>query len=176
MKQQDNFSQSIEDFLSDEYDWNNSTGEDSDYLTSSTFRSDTEHETSVSGSGIANASCIPSSVQSIPPPPFTTPPKLAPVEQVMKDNPGTDIASLRSLTTALARDAIFGRDELAKSSLSGRKNTGTLSSEKLYYIKTLVKSRVPNKSQVEFEYIWSLCRSSLSKSCQTLRTSARKKL
>ena len=87
----------------------------------------------------------------------------------MNDNAGSDIASLRALTTALAKDAIFGREELIKSSLSGRKNTGALSLEKL----TLVRSRIPNKTSVEFEYIWTLCRNSL---CQTLRTNAKRKL
>ena len=62
----------------------------------------------------------------IPPPPVSTPPKLLPVEYVMNNNPGSDLASLRLLTTALARDAIFGREELANKSLSGRKNTGVL--------------------------------------------------
>ena len=74
----------------------------------------------------------------------------------MNNNPGADRVSLRAITTALARDAIFGREEPIKSSLSWRKNTGTLPGEKLNYIKTLVQSRVPNKTQVEFEYIWSL--------------------
>ena len=95
---------------------------------------------------------------SIPPvpfntPPFNTPPKLQQVEQVMRDYNGTDVASLRLLTIALARDAIFGKKEMAKKSLSGRKNTGIFSKHKLDYIKTLVRSRVPNKPNVEFEYI-----------------------
>lgn len=109
-------------------------------------------------------------------PPFSTPPKLLPVERVMMDYPGTDEASLRRLTTALAREAIFGRDALCRSSLSGKNNTGTLEKHKLEYIKAVVKSRVPNMPNVTFEGIWSKCRASLSKSCQTLRTSAKKKI
>ena len=109
-----------------------------------------------------------SDTQSIPPPPFSTPPKLRPVEYVMNNNPGSDVASLRILTVALARDAIFGKEELATKSLSGRKNTGVLDPDKLNYIKTLTYSRIPQKSPVELEYIWTLCRTSLSKSCQTL--------
>ena len=105
----------------------------------------------------------------IPPPPFQTPPKLQSVEQVMQNSTGTDVASLRALAIALAKDAIYGKDEMAQSSLSGRKGTRTLSQDKLDYIKTLVRSRVPNKTQVEFEHYWTLCRASLSKSCQTLR-------
>ena len=81
-----------------------------------------------------------SATESIPPPPFSTPPKLLPVEYVMNNNPGSDLASLRLLTTTLARDAIFGREERANKSLSGRKNTGVLAQEKLDYMKTLVKS------------------------------------
>ena len=99
----------------------------------------------------------------IPKPPFHTPPKLRPVEEVMGNNTGTDVASLRQLTTALAREAIFGREEMARKSLSGRRNTQVLSEEKLKYIKTLVRSRVSSMSQVEFEYVWTLCRALLSK-------------
>lgn len=110
----------------------------------------------------------------IPPPPFTTPPKLRSVEQVMNNYSGTDLAALRRLTTALAREAIFGRDELAKKSLTGRNNTEQLDEQKVNYIKTLVHSRVPNKSAVDFEETWKFCRGSLSKSCQTLRNSKRK--
>ena len=41
----------------------------------------------------------------------------------MNDHGGTDVASLRNLTTALAGEA---KEELAKNSLSGRKNTEIL--------------------------------------------------
>jgi len=50
-------------------------------------------------------------LESIRPPTFSTPPKLLPVEYVTNNNPGSDLASLRLLTTALARDAIFGREQ-----------------------------------------------------------------
>ena len=127
----------------------------------------------------------PSSSQGVPheepsycpsPPPFPSPAKLIPVSEVLKEHPGSDVASLRDLTIALARDSIFGRDELSHCSLSGRKNTTTLDSKKLDYIKKVVYSRCPKKSLAEFEFIWGLCRSSLSKCCQGLRTSARRKL
>ena len=65
----------------------------------------------------------PASNSSIVQPPFTTPPKLKPIEQVLADNPGNSVAKLRNLALSLARDAIFGRDEMSKLSLSGRKNT-----------------------------------------------------
>ena len=110
------------------------------------------------------------------PPPFNTPPKLLPVEQVMSDYPGNDVASLRRLTTALAREAIFGRDSLSRSSLSGKNKTGSLDKQKLDYIKAVVRSRVPTMPAIQFEGIWDKCRSSLSKSCQTLRTTAKKKI
>ena len=61
---------------------------------------------------------------------ISTLPKLLPVEKVMNDCPGTDVSSLRELAKALARDAIFGRDELIKSSLSGRRNIGSLDKKK----------------------------------------------
>ena len=102
--------------------------------------------------------------------------RLLKVEQVMSKYKGTDTASLRNLTTALAREAIFGREEMVKKSLSGRKNTEILDKEKLNNIKTLVRSRVPKISPVEFEHIWTLCRGSLSKSCQTLRNARKKHL
>ena len=112
----------------------------------------------------------------ISPPPFSTPPKLLPVDNVMRDYPGNDVFTLRRLTTALARDAIFGKKALSKSSLSGKNNTGCLEKRKLEYIKNLVRSRVPTMSDVTFEALWGKCRSSLSKSCQTLRVAAKKKL
>ena len=124
----------------------------------------------------ANVSPSPQPTCSFPPPPFPTPPKLRTVEQVMNNNKGTDLTSLRRLTTALAREAIFGRDELIKHSLTGRCDTLQLDGEKVNYIKTLVRTRVPNKSKVEFEEWWKWCKGSLSKSCQTLRSSAKKKM
>ena len=90
------------------------------------------------------------------------------------DNPGSDEASPRQLTTALTREAIFGRDALCRSSFSGKNNTGSLEKHKLDYIKAVVKSRVPNMPEVTFEGIWSKCRASLSKLCQTLCTMAKK--
>ncbi len=60
----------------------------------------------------------------IPPPPFTTPEKLLPVEYVLREFPSTNTASLRLLAVSLARDAIFGREEMAKRSQSGRKKPG----------------------------------------------------
>ena len=88
----------------------------------------------------------------------------------MNDHGGTDVASLRNLDTALARDAIFGREEMVKNSLSGRRSTGILNKEKINYIKTLVKSRVPAMTAAEFEHVWIMCRGSLSKSCQTAQS------
>ena len=46
---------------------------------------------------------------------------LVPVEEVTKDYPGSGVATLRRLTTALAREVIFGKEEMCRSSLSGRK-------------------------------------------------------
>lgn len=49
-------------------------------------------------------------------------------------------------------------------SLTGRNETEQLYKQKINYIKTLVQSRVPNKSNAEFEtQKW--CHGSLSKSC-----------
>ena len=109
-------------------------------------------------------------------PPFPTPTKLVPVEQVLQDNPGASVANLRTLSIALARDAIFGKEEMIQKSLSGRKGTMSLDSKKLDYIKAVVKARVPKITPVEFEYVWGLCRSSISKSCQCMRVKSRKKI
>lgn len=175
------------DTFSDEYDYGfspNSSAHESDFLSpppqftprnSRSFKRNASCSTSTSTSREASCSETDETQHftEIPPPPFSTPPKLKPIERVMRDNPGKDVTTLRNLTTALAREAIFGRDDLAQKSLSGRKNTGILDEEKLSYIKTLVRSRVPEMSKTEFEATWKMCRASLSKSCQTLR--ARKK-
>ena len=63
----------------------------------------------------------------------------------MQDYPGQDVATLQRLITALAREAIFGKEEMCKSSLSGRNKTGELN-KKLDYIKAVLKSQVPNMS------------------------------
>ena len=112
----------------------------------------------------------------LPPSPFNTPPKLHTVEEVLREHPGTDMASLRRLTTALAREAVFGEKELQHSSLGGKNQTGSLDKYKLDYIKNVVKSSVPSMRELEFEFVWSKCHSSFSKSCQTLRTGAKRKL
>ena len=44
----------------------------------------------------------------------------------MYEHPGSDVAKHSELAIALAQDAIFDKDELIRSSLGGRKNTGTL--------------------------------------------------
>jgi len=172
----------------DQCDW--SDGFDSDYHTSDTrwyppeetYSGDTivlssSTDTSTSDTNTQNQCVSPSTPPSfnIPPVPFSTPPKLKSVEQVMKENSGTDALSLRKLATALAREAIFGRKEMTTKSLSGRHATEELDRCKIEYIKTLVHSRVPKKSNVEFEALWKQCRGSLSKSCQTLRNTEKKK-
>lgn len=110
------------------------------------------------------------------PPPFKTPPKLREIQDVLGDHPGTGVANLRNLAISLAKDAIFGKDEMVRCSLSGRKNTAALDEKKLKYIKTIIQSRVPRMSEAEFESLWILCRSSISKSCQSLRTKSKRKL
>ena len=52
----------------------------------------------------------------------------------MHDHPGNHVAKLRELATALARDAIFDKDKLIRSSLSGRENTGSSEKKKLDYV------------------------------------------
>ena len=131
----------------------------------------------LSGSSSSSTTSINASILQ---PSFSTPPKLQSIEQVLGDNPGdnpgSSVANLRNLALSLARDAIFGREQMVRCSISGRKNTSSLDDKKLEYIKTVVRSRVPNMAQNEFECIWRLCKSTISKSCQSLRTSTKRKL
>ena len=77
---------------------------------------------------------------------------------VLGDHPGTGIANLRNLAISLARDAIFGKEEMMSCSLSCRKNTTALDKKKkLSYIKTIIQSRVPRMSETEFASLWILC-------------------
>ena len=85
----------------------------------------------------------------------------------MKDIPGKDVNSLRLLALRLARDAIFGREQWA---LSGRGPLGKANLKKLDYIRSLIESRIPNKSKVEYDCLCNMCHTSLSKSAQALRT------
>lgn len=86
---------------------------------------------------------------------------------------GTDEKSLRLLAVRLARDSIFGEEELGESSLNSRNNTKVLDSEKLDYIWKLIYSRVGEKKvgEREFNLIWkNACLHSISKECQRLRS------
>ena len=121
-------------------------------------------------------------VSQAPPPHFSTLPKLKPVEQVMRDYPGESLESLHRLAGTLACDAIFGQDTLRKSNLSGRPQKGKttptqvpLDEEKMEYIKTVVRSYMPDNSVLHFKAVWSKCRNTISKACQTLHDSTKKK-
>ena len=113
------------------HDWDISTDKDVDILelwesTSSTVYPSSESESTA----ISTSESTASNSKLLQPPPFTTPPKLKPIEQVLADNPGSSVANLRNLALYLARDAIFGRDEMGKCSLSGRKNTYSFDEKK----------------------------------------------
>ena len=88
---------------------------------------------------------------SLLPQPFSTPPKLLPVGEVMQDYPSNDIFTLQRLTTALACDTIFGKQALGRSSLSEKNNTECMEKRKLEYIKMLVRSWVLTMSDVTFQ-------------------------
>ena len=89
---------------------------------------------------------------------FNSIPKLQPVEKVMNDHPGNDVATLRELAIALACDAVFGREELIKNSFSVRKNIRGLDRKKLDYIKTVIHTRHPTMSDIiDFEQVCTLC-------------------
>ena len=95
-----------------------SSWDDSDYVTAST--SDPVTPANQLGGHQVKTELLDS--DDIPPPPFhsVTPEKLQPIEQVMKAHPGKEVATLRLLTIALARDAVFGRTEMGEKSLSGK--------------------------------------------------------
>ena len=67
------------------------------------------------------------------------------MKDVLSNHTGTEVADLRNLAISLARDTIFGKQEMIHSSLSGKKNsnTATLDEKKINYIKTVVCSRFP---------------------------------
>ena len=114
----------------------------------------------------------------IQPPHFNTPPKLKPVDQVMREYPGDSISNLQKLAGALARDAIFGKDALRAGGLRGggkEKKLETLDKEKMGYIKSVVRTRVPNISSIAYEAIWDKCRTTILKACQLLREKQKKK-
>ena len=151
----------------------------------SNYQSSSDNETMLSTtpavdslqlSGSSDTSTTSAGDVNVQPPLFSTPPKLRPIEEVLGDHPGSSVANLRNLALSLAREAIFGKEEMIKCSLSGRKNTTSLDEKKLDYIKTVVRSRVPNMTQNEFNCIWGLCKSTISKSCQVLRNKTRRKL
>jgi len=81
------------------------------------------------------------------------------------------------MSCALARRSIFGKDALFCSSLrgGGKNNTASLDKEKLEYIKAVVRTRIPEMSSVAYEAVWDKCKGSISKCCQTMRDSAKKK-
>ena len=85
-----------------------------------------------------------------------TPPILKPVEKVMNDQTGNDVATLREVVIALARDAVFGREELI---VAGK--TQEASIERNWII---LKQYCTPDSQTccrYFEQIWTLCRQSM---------------
>jgi len=123
----------------DEFSWDDTAGEDSDYMTWDTDNTDRTPANQVMAASLTpsgrdevmvqpqvnrvgtvqppvNRVLAPALAVSardeapvqppVIPPPFDTPPKLSSVEQVLKNFPGRDVTSLRSLTMALARDAM----------------------------------------------------------------------
>jgi len=81
------------------------------------------------------------------------------------------------MSCALAHQSIFGKDTLFRGNLrgGGKNNTASLDKEKLEYIKAVVRTRIPNMSSVAYKAVWDNCKESISKCCQTMRDSAKKK-
>ena len=88
-----------------------------------------------------------------------------PVEEVMNEYSGEQVSQLRKLASALACNSIFGKDALRAGSLRGgrQSKTQSLNKVKLNYIKTVIRTRVPNLSPIEFEAIWEKCHTTISK-------------
>lgn len=83
--------------------------------------------------------------------------------------PGRNTSSLCELTVPLARNVVFGDTVLARSSLSGRNDSDQLDTEKLAYIKSIVRGQVGLMGDHEFELVWKKCLESLGKMCSKLR-------
>ena len=73
----------------------------------------------------------------------------------------------------LARDAIFGRTVMKKSTLTGRVvrgvKTDMLDPAKLNQIKQLVQAKFNYTSVPEWEAIWSRCKTNIGDACKTMR-------
>ena len=119
--------------FSDELDsWNLSTDDELSLSNvSNQTRSNSISSTPFSDSSGSSTEIGPTEYTNFGPPPFKTPPKLLEAQDVLADHPGTGIANLRNLAISLAKDAIFGKDETMRCSLSGRKNTASLDVKKL---------------------------------------------
>ena len=61
------------------------------------------YSSDTSTASISNISGIPA---------FFTPPKLRPIEEVLGDHPGSSVANLTNLALSLAREAIFGKEQM----------------------------------------------------------------
>ena len=86
---------------------------------------------------------------------------------------GRDMSSLRALAVRLARDSSFGDELMASASPSGKDGVGQvlvrLDLVHMNQIKSIIRQCARDKSEMEFEAIWSKCVSSISKACQNLR-------
>ena len=118
----DSLSPSQDCIILDNFSWDDTAGDDSDYATGTTWDDAVDHHNGISSATPVMSPAIPLSFETPPiPPPFETPPKLTSVEQVLKDYPGTDTEGLKRLALALARDAIFGRKKCQRAaSVGGR--------------------------------------------------------
>ena len=92
-----------------------------------------------------------STVTVLPPLAFITPHKLVPVKEAIEEYSESDMATLQKLTTALTREAMFGKEEICRSSLRRQNNNGGVNRKTSHYIKTVIKSCVPNMPEVHFE-------------------------
>ncbi len=83
---------------------------------------------------------------------------------------GRDIQALRGLAILLARGCVLGDQVLIRSSPSGKGSSKQLDPDKMQQIGMLIRQRVRDLSELEFEFVWGKCVVSISKACQNLRS------
>ena len=146
----------------------------------------------ISNSGAAAAHTTPSPLQHHPSPlqhhpsPLqhhpspesqTAPQQLRPMMDVVRDPKWKKLSGRKgaaSLTCQLALESAFGREVMARSTVTGRSGKPALDSAKLREIKAAVKSiYYPLEDGEEFEAVWLQCRNALKHKCKKLRKNYR---
>jgi hypothetical protein len=78
------------------------------------------------------------------------------------------------LAVKLAREAVFGKSFMAKSTPLGNREYLALPSEGLYWIKSTIQNVLPygRSNLIEFEKTWKICQNAIGQACKHLRDNA----